>query len=118
MPFELLYVRTLSVFAPRFPVAAVTKVGKQVVSVPSSATVIVVATVAVALLPVQLPELPLALPVRFAVIVPALKFPLPSRNTIVEPVFAFVAFDVTVNVPPSLLTLPLIPDPDVAPAAT
>ena len=33
-----------------------------------------------------------------AVIVPALKLPETSRATIVEPVFALVAFDVTVKV--------------------
>ncbi len=33
-----------------------------------------------------------------AVIVPALKLPEASRATIVDPVFAFVAFDVTVKV--------------------
>jgi hypothetical protein len=59
-----------------------------------------------------------AVPVRLAVIVPALKLPDASRNTIVLPVFAFVALDVTVNVPPSLFTLPLIPLPDVAPCWT
>ena len=44
----------------------------------------------------------------------ALKLPLLSRKTIVLPVFALVAFDVTVNVP--LDAEPLIPDPEVAPA--
>jgi len=39
-----------------------------------------------------------ALPLKEAVIVPALKLPEPSRATIVEPVFAFVALEVTVNV--------------------
>ena len=39
-----------------------------------------------------------AVPVSAAVMVPAEKFPLASRNTIVEPVFAFVALDVTVKV--------------------
>src|SRR6056300_808946 len=84
--------------------------------------VTLVAVVAVALLPVQLPELPVTLPVTLpvsaAVIVPALKLPLPSRNTIVLPVFAFVALLVTVNVAVSLLVLPLNPLPDVAPSAT
>ena len=47
VPFVLLYVNTLSVFAPKLPVAAVTKVGKHVASAPSSATVIVVAIAAV-----------------------------------------------------------------------
>ena len=41
---------------------------------------------------------PDALPVREAVIVPAEKLPDASRATIVEPVFALVALDVTVNV--------------------
>ena len=40
----------------------------------------------------------LALPFREAVIVPALKFPEPSRATMVEAVLALVALDVTVNV--------------------
>ena len=39
-----------------------------------------------------------ALPLSVAVIVPALKLPEASRATMVEPVFAFVAFDATVNV--------------------
>ena len=38
-----------------------------------------------------------AVPVRFAVIVPALKFPEASLATIVDTVLAFVALDVTVN---------------------
>lgn len=41
---------------------------------------------------------PDAFPVKAAVIVPAVKFPEASRATIVDAVFAFVAFDVTVNV--------------------
>ena len=41
---------------------------------------------------------PEAFPVSDAVIVPALKLPEASRATIVEAVFALVAFDVTVNV--------------------
>jgi hypothetical protein len=45
-----------------------------------------------------------ALPVRAAVIVPAAKFPDPSRATIALAVFAFVALDVTVNVPPQRRT--------------
>jgi hypothetical protein len=44
--------------------------------------------VAVAALPVVLPDDPLTLPVRFAVIVPAEKSPLPSRATIADAVFA------------------------------
>lgn len=39
-----------------------------------------------------------ALPLRAAVIVPALKLPEPSRATIAPAVFALVAFEVTVNV--------------------
>ena len=39
-----------------------------------------------------------AFPDSAAVIVPALKFPDASRATMVEPVFALVAFDVTVKV--------------------
>lgn len=39
-----------------------------------------------------------ALPDNAAVIVPAVKFPDASRATMVEAVFALVAFDVTVNV--------------------
>ena len=39
-----------------------------------------------------------AVPVKLAVIVPALKLPDPSLATIVDDVFALVAFDVTVNV--------------------
>lgn len=39
-----------------------------------------------------------ALPLKAAVIVPALKLPEASRATMVEAVFAFVALDVTVNV--------------------
>ena len=77
----------------------------------------VCSVVAVAALPVVDEEV-VALPLRAAVIVPAEKLPEASRNTIVEPVFALVAFEVTVKVPPSELTLPLIPFPDVAPVAT
>ena len=73
--------------------------------------------VAVAALPVVELEV-VALPLRAAVIVPAEKLPEASRNTIVEAVFALVAFEVTVKVPPSELTEPLIPLPDVAPVAT
>ena len=59
-----------------------------------------------------------ALPLRLAVIVPALKFPDASRNTRVLGVFALVAFDVTVNVAPSELADPDNPFPLTAPAAT
>ena len=59
-----------------------------------------------------------ALPLNAAVIVPALKLPLPSRATIVDTVFTFVALLVTVNVAVSLLVLPLSPTPAVAPTAT
>ena len=48
----------------------------------------------------------------------AVKSPLASRETIAFAVFALVAFDVTVNVPPSLLELPLRPTPLTAPVAT
>jgi hypothetical protein len=59
--------------------------------------------VIVAALPVVEPELPLTLPVKLAVIVPALKLPEASRETIAFAVFAFVAFDVIVYaVPPSV----------------
>ena len=58
------------------------------------------------------------MPVRLAVIVPALKFPEPSRNTIVLAVLALVAFDETVNVAPSALAVPDQPLPLTAPAAT
>jgi len=47
--------------------------------------------VAVAALPVVEPDDPLALPVKFAVIVPALKSPDPSRATIADAVFALSA---------------------------
>ena len=56
--------------------------------------------------------------VASAVIVPATKLPEASLATIVEAVLRFVAFDVTVNVPPSLLELPLRPTPLTAPVAT
>ena len=52
--------------------------------------------------PVMVPpakaKLPDAVPVKAAVIVPAVKLPEASRATMVEAVFALVAFDVTVNV--------------------
>ena len=57
-------------------------------------------------------------PVTSAVTIPALKSPLASLNTVVEGVFASVALDVTVNVPASVFTLPLIPLPDVAACST
>ena len=75
-----------------------------------------------AALPVALPAvpdtLPVTLPVNAAVIVPAEKLPLASRATIVLPVFASVALDVTVNVAPSALAEPDRPVPLTAPAAT
>ena len=78
--------------------------------------------VAVAALPVHEPDepevLPVTLPVNDAVIVPAEKSPELSLNTIVLPVLAFVALDVTVNVPPSEFTQPDKPFPDVAPFST
>jgi hypothetical protein len=60
-----------------------------------------------------------ALPLKDAVIVPALKFPDASLATIVDAVFAEVAFEVTVNVTLSLsfavnVADPLSPVPDVA----
>lgn len=60
-----------------------------------------------------------ALPVKAAVIVPAAKFPLASRATIADVVFALVAFDVTVNVEPVdwlavKLALPDNPVPETA----
>jgi hypothetical protein len=66
--------------------------------------VIVVAVAAmgtwVAVMPLtpEVVRLPDAVPVRLAVIVPALKFPLPSRSTTVEAVFAvaYAIDDVTV----------------------
>ena len=57
----------------------------------------VCSVVAVAALPEVLLEV-VALPLNDAVIVPALKLPEASRATMVEPVFAFVALDVTVKV--------------------
>ena len=86
-PVEELNVKLDPLFGGRFPVAAVTNNGKQVVSVDSSATVTLVAVVAV-----------VALPLNAAVIVPALKFPEASLATIVEAVLALVALLVTVNV--------------------
>ena len=59
-----------------------------------------VALVAVAALPVHEPELPdtfpVTLPVKLAVMVPALKLPLASLNTIVLGVLTSVAFDAIV----------------------
>ena len=57
----------------------------------------VCSVVAVAALPVVELEV-VALPLKAAVIVPALKLPEASRATIVDAVLALVAFDVTVNV--------------------
>ena len=59
-----------------------------------------------------------AVPVKSAVTVPAEKLPEASLNTMVEPVLALVALDVTVNVPPSEFTEPDKPLPDVAPCCT
>ena len=59
-----------------------------------------------------------ALPVKSAVIVPAVKSPAASRATIVEAVFASVAFEVTVNTPPSAANAPLKPTPATAPSPT
>ena len=78
--------------------------------------------VAVAALPVVLPDVPdtfpVTSPVSAAVIVPAEKLPLASRETIVVAVFALVALDVTVNVAPSALAEPYRPTPLTAPVAT
>ena len=73
-----------------------------------------------------MPEAALTLPVRGpvtpptkpAVIVPAAKSPDPSLNTRVEAVFASVAFEVTVKVPPSADREPLRPLPETAPSPT
>ena len=53
--------------------------------------------VAVAALPVVEPDEPLALPVRFAVIVPAVKLPEASRATIADAVFADAAVVAELN---------------------
>tara|TARA_R100000278_G_scaffold71792_1_gene56469 strand:- start:20 stop:421 length:402 start_codon:yes stop_codon:yes gene_type:complete len=96
--------------------------GRSMLPVPSNDTPPIVraeaSAVAVAALPVQDPEEPDALPVKFAVIVPAEKSPDPSLNTIVLAVLAFVAFDVTVKVAPSAPAEPDNPLPATAPAAT
>ena len=60
----------------------------------------------------------LTVPVTVAVIVPAAKLPEASRFTIVDAVFASVALEVTVNVPDSVLTEPLIPLPVVVACST
>ena len=66
--------------------------------------------------PARLPEklvavvAEVAVPLRFPVIVPAEKFPEPSRDTIAPRVFVGVAFEVTVTVPLPAETLkPLLP---------
>jgi hypothetical protein len=60
----------------------------------------------------------LAAPVKLAVIVPAAKLLLASLNTIVSAVFTAVAFELTVNVQPSVLELPLNPFPLTPAVAT
>ena len=62
--------------------------------------------VAVAAFPEQLPDEPLAFPVRLAVIVPAEKLPLPSRATTVLAVLASVASTPIVT---PVLPLKLVP---------
>jgi len=53
-----------------------------------------------------------ALPLKAAVIVPAEKLPEASRATMVEAVFAFVAFEVTVNVAAPAWLAVNVCDPD------
>ena len=89
-PVEELNVRLDPLFGGRSPVASVTNNGKQVASADSSATVTLVAVVAVVA--------DVALPLNAAVIIPALKLPDASLATIVDAVFADVALLVTVNV--------------------
>lgn len=54
----------------------------------------------------------MALPLKAAVIVPALKLPDASRATIVEAVFRLVALDVTVNVEPVAWLAVNVAEPD------
>ena len=90
VPLEELKARFVPVLGERIPEAAVVNTGKQVVSEDSSSTVMNVD--AVARVAVD------ALPLKSAVIVPALKLPEPSLATIAEVVFAEVALEVTVKV--------------------
>ena len=69
-PVDELNAKLLPVFGGKFPVAAVTNRGKQVVSDDSSAEVTLVAVVAVAELPVQDPDDPVQLPVTSPVRAP------------------------------------------------
>ena len=69
-PVEELNVKFDPLLGGKSPVAAVANSGKQVVSVDSSATVTLVAVVAVAELPVEDPEEPVQLPVTLPVTFP------------------------------------------------
>ena len=77
------------------PVSVPAAAATVIAAVPSKFTPLIARAVcnavAVAALPVVLPEDPLTFPVRFAVIVPAVKLPLASRATIALAVFAEVA---------------------------
>ena len=59
-----------------------------------------------------------AVPVKAAVIVPAVKLPEASRATMVDAVFAFVAFEVTVNVAALAWLAVKVCDPDKPVPAT
>ncbi len=83
----------------------------------NDALVQLISPVAAIVLPVANCVADEAVPVKDAVIVPALKFPEASRATIVEAVFALVALDDTVNVwaeEPLNVAEPESPVPDVA----
>ena len=67
---------------------------------------------------VAVSALPVTSPVRSAVIMPAAKLPDPSLKTPVDAVFAAVAFEVTVKVPPSAESDPERPLPETAPSPT
>jgi hypothetical protein len=71
---------------------------------------------AIATVPVTFVAFPDTLPVKLAVIVPALKFPDPSLATTVLAVFAFVALDVIVGLPDT--PLPLVTERPVPETAT
>ena len=79
-----------------------------------SVSIVVNSPVSLVVAPIE----PVTSPVKFAVIVPALKSPLASLNTIVDGKLVSVAFEVTVNVPASVFTLPLIPLPAVVACST
>ena len=76
-----------------FGVLAVTVILAEPLKLTPLIVLAVCSVVAVAALPV-VDEGVVALPLRAAVIVPAEKLPEASRNTIVEAVFALVAFEV------------------------